>query len=70
MHDKKGQVKARELIVRGKKPKIDSKIRKSKDPVIVALLKAYEMCTAYEPEKRATAKEVSEFLEGVWNDIM
>lgn len=53
----------------GKKPKIGEEIWKSTDPVDVALLKVYEMCTEYEPEKRASAKEVVDYLEGVWRQL-
>ena len=69
MHDKRGQKQARKWIVEGKKPKIGEEIWKSTDPVDVALLKVYEMCTEYEPEKRASAKEVVDYLEGVWRQL-
>lgn len=69
MHDSKGQKKAREWIVQGKKPKIDKRILGSKDPVDVALLKVYEMCTQYEPEKRASAEEVADYLDNVWKKM-
>ena len=65
MHDKRGQKQARKWIVEGKKPKIDKNILKTTDPVDVALLKVYDMCTEYEPEKRASAREVSDYLEAV-----
>lgn len=69
MHDKRGQKQARKWIVEGKKPKIDKNILKSTDPVDVALLKVYDMCTEYEPEKRASAREVADYLEGVWRKL-
>jgi hypothetical protein len=69
MHKEKDTLTARKWIIQGKKPKIDSKILRSKDPVDVALLKAYDMCTRYEPGERASAGEVAEFLEGVWRKL-
>jgi hypothetical protein len=68
-HDKRGLKKARGWIIQGYKPKIDRKILKSKDPVDVALLHVYELCTRYKPEERASAIDVAEYLEGVWNDL-
>jgi hypothetical protein len=62
MHKEKDTLTARKWIIQGKKPKIDSKILRSKDPVDVALLKVYDMC-------RASAGEVAEFLEGVWRKL-
>jgi hypothetical protein len=44
-------------------------VLKSEDPVDVALKRAYEMCTEYEPEERASAREVSDYLEGVWEKM-
>ena len=63
------QKRARKNIIQGLKPKIEERILKSKDPVDVALLKAYEMCTEYKPDKRASAVEVSEFLDQVWKNL-
>jgi len=63
------QKRARKNIIQGLKPKIAERILKSKDPVDVALLKAYEMCTEYKPDKRASAVEVSEFLDQVWKNL-
>ena len=67
LRSKEQQKQVRKWIVEGKKPKIDKEILKSQDPVDIALLKIYQMCTVYEPEKRASAAEVVEFLEDVWN---
>ena len=63
------QKRARKNIIQGLKPKIEKSILQSEDPVDVALLKAYEMCTEYEPDKRASAVEVSEFLDQVWKNL-
>jgi hypothetical protein len=69
MLSSKYEKKVRGWIIEGKKPKIDKKVLKSDDPVDVALKRAYEMCTEYEPEERASAREVSDYLEGVWEKI-
>eukprot|EP00956_Cyclotella_meneghiniana_P010557 scaffold14654_cov50-Cyclotella_meneghiniana.AAC.4 len=59
----------RQKIIDGKRPKIKNKIRDSKDPVDIALITAYNMCTHYEPEERSSAKEVSDYLESVWIEL-
>ncbi|KAL3789348.1 hypothetical protein HJC23_006502 [Cyclotella cryptica] len=69
MTSSKYRDKVRKLIIEGKRPEIKDTILKSQDPVDVALKKAYEMCSAYDPEKRVSAKEVAEFLEGVWKQL-
>ena len=61
--------KVRKYIIEGRKPEIEDKILNSKDPVDIALKKAYDMACAYDPLERATAKEVSDYLEGVWNEL-
>ena len=42
---------------------------KSEDPLDVALKRAYDMCTEYKPEERASARKVSVFLKGVWEKM-
>ena len=66
---RKYRKKLRQWIKDGKRPEIDIKIVDSKDPSIVAIKRAYEMCTQYDPEERATAKNVSDYLEGVWQEL-
>lgn len=67
--DKKKRKKIQQGIVDGKKPHISSKLLKSRDPINIALIKAYEMCTVYDPNKRATAKQVADYLDGVWKEL-
>ena len=69
MTGKKERKEANAWVVEGKKPHISSKLLKSHDPVDIALLKAYEMSTVYKPEKRATARQVSDYLDGVWKEL-
>lgn len=69
MTAKKDRKKANGWVVEGKKPHISSKLLKSEDPVNKALLKAYEMSTVYKPEKRATARQVADYLDGVWREL-
>ncbi|KAL3789347.1 hypothetical protein HJC23_006501 [Cyclotella cryptica] len=61
--------KVRRHIVQGKRPKIKQEILDSKDPVDVALRKAYNMCTVYDPDRRASAREVADYLETVWKEL-
>jgi serine/threonine protein kinase len=66
---KEERKKIQGLIAKGKKPRISSKLLKSTHPVDRALLTAYEMSTVYDPKKRATAKQVADFLDGVWKEL-
>ncbi|KAL7483099.1 hypothetical protein ACHAW6_008741 [Cyclotella cf. meneghiniana] len=61
--------KVRRYIVQGKRPTIKQDILDSKDPVDVALKTAYDMCTVYDPERRATARQVADYLESVWKEL-
>lgn len=61
--------KVRKWIIEGKRPEIKEAVLKSQDPVDVALKRAYDMCNGYAPERRASAKEVADFLEGVWREL-
>ena len=65
-HERKEAI---QMIIDGKRPKIKKKIRENDDPVNVALITAYEMCTRYNPEERSSAKEVSDYLEHVWKEL-
>ena len=65
--DQEGLV--RRYIMDGKRPPIEKHILESKDPVDVALRMAYDKACQYDPEKRATAREVSDFLEQVWDEL-
>lgn len=65
----KQQVKVRKWIIEGKRPEIKETVLKSRDPVDVALKRAYDMCSAYEPEMRSSAKKVADFFEGVWKEL-
>jgi serine/threonine protein kinase len=59
----------RRYIIQGKKPEMEERILNSRDPVDIALKKAYDMACVYEPEKRASAREISDYLEGVWEEL-
>eukprot|EP00537_Pseudo-nitzschia_pungens_P003235 CAMPEP_0172359682 /NCGR_PEP_ID=MMETSP1060-20121228/3873_1 /TAXON_ID=37318 /ORGANISM="Pseudo-nitzschia pungens, Strain cf. cingulata" /LENGTH=379 /DNA_ID=CAMNT_0013081459 /DNA_START=369 /DNA_END=1508 /DNA_ORIENTATION=- len=54
--------KVKELIKSGKRPEIDSEYRDSNDPFDLAMIKAIEMCWIQDPEKRASAREVQNFI--------
>eukprot|EP00978_Attheya_sp_CCMP212_P016409 scaffold42990_cov56-Attheya_sp.AAC.6 len=46
----------------GERPKFPKRILESKEPTDIVILKAIVMCWVQNPEKRATAREVSDFL--------
>jgi hypothetical protein len=46
----------------GERPKFPTKILESKEPTDIVILKAIEMCWVQNPEERATARAVSDFL--------
>ncbi|KAL7476330.1 hypothetical protein ACHAW6_002202 [Cyclotella cf. meneghiniana] len=69
MLSSKHENQVQKWIIEGKRPEIKDSVLQSRDPVDVALKAAYDMCNAYDPEKRASARKVADFLEGVWKDL-
>lgn len=67
--DKKERKKTQGWIVGGKKPHISSKFYRSEDPIDKALLQAYDMSTVFDPKKRATAKEVADYLNRIMEKL-
>lgn len=57
---------AEKAMILGELPLIDDSIRNSDDPVDQALLNAFKMCYAYDPQKRPSAKDVARYLEDRW----
>lgn len=53
---------AQQLIMGGKRPPIDDDIRNSKNSLDIAFIKAISMCWRQNPNERATAKVVKEYL--------
>ena len=53
---------AQRKIMDGERPPIDDDIRSSGDPIDTAFVEAISMCWRQNPDKRATAKEVKEYL--------
>jgi serine/threonine protein kinase len=53
---------AQEAVKQGKRPNISSRLQNSDDPAVKAILKAITMSWRHDPEERATALEVKEFL--------
>uniref|UniRef100_A0A7S4MR83 Protein kinase domain-containing protein n=1 Tax=Odontella aurita TaxID=265563 RepID=A0A7S4MR83_9STRA len=49
-------------VKKGKTPHVKKELQQSRDPVTIALLKAMEMCFIYDPNERATAREVANYL--------
>jgi serine/threonine protein kinase len=66
--DKKAD-RARDAIVRGELPHISSSILNSPDPVDKILKDALDMCYIYDPSLRATAKEVTAFLDNSHKEL-
>mmetsp|Transcript_30317 Transcript_30317/g.44873 ORF Transcript_30317/g.44873 Transcript_30317/m.44873 type:complete len:85 (-) Transcript_30317:16-270(-) len=54
--------KAMKMVMNGKRPEVSREIMESTDPMNLALIKAMQMCHIHDPTKRATAREVSNFL--------
>jgi serine/threonine protein kinase len=50
------------LVKAGKRPHIPKRLKESTDPAHEAIRKAIAMCWRQDPEIRATAKEVADFL--------
>ena len=56
-------------VAKGIKPKVPTEVKRSKDPAIVALRKAFEACETFFPEKRPTAREVANELSAVLDSL-
>lgn len=50
------------LVTGGRRPHVDDALLQSKDPYVKAMLHAMNMCWPQDPQERATAKEVREYL--------
>lgn len=55
--------KAQKMIINGKRPPLNETFTNSSDPATIALIKAMEMSWVQEVEKRASAREVENFLD-------
>ena len=60
--DKKTK-EAQRLIKTNHRPPIPDKEKESQDPLVIALLRAIDMCWAQDPADRATARQVEAYLE-------
>ena len=54
--------KAQSRIKDGERPDIPSSVQESADPFDHAMLKVIEMCWIQDPIKRASAREIQEFI--------
>jgi serine/threonine protein kinase len=54
--------KAQSRVKDGERPEIPSSIQESTDPFDLAMLKAIEMCWIQDPIKRASARQIQEFI--------
>jgi hypothetical protein len=59
---KRSRDTVKSALKRGKRQKIPEEYKNSSDPLIQALLKAIEMCWIQNPQERATARQVEQFL--------
>ena len=60
--EKQKSEKARERVMAGERPHIPSSVQNSTDPFDQAMLKAIQMCWIHEPKKRASARQIQEFI--------
>lgn len=56
-------------VAKGIKPKLPRKVKRSKDPAIVALRKAFEACQTFLPNKRPSARDVANELSAVLDSL-
>jgi len=61
--------RAQEKIMRGERPPVNESISGSNNPDIQVLLKAMEMCWTHDPQVRATAIEVRDYIKGELDKI-
>ena len=54
----------RKAKLKGRKPRVPDEIKKSDDPSIQALLEAMDRCYRNDPDVRASAREVADYLSG------
>mmetsp|Transcript_22157 Transcript_22157/g.50723 ORF Transcript_22157/g.50723 Transcript_22157/m.50723 type:complete len:86 (+) Transcript_22157:1207-1464(+) len=59
----------RKLILDGVLPTVPEKFQKSSDKAIKALLEAMEMTFTFDPEKRPSARHISDFLSGKLKEL-
>ena len=57
---------AQQRIIEGGRPDLDEDILNSTDPVDIAIIRAMKMCHVHNPRKRASAREVADFLSPVF----
>jgi len=60
--EKEKSKKAQKRIQAGERPKIPISIRDSTDPFDQTMLKAIEMCWIQDPKKRASARQIQQFI--------
>ncbi len=60
---------AQKLVKEGKRPYVNATILNSTNAIDQALLTAMDMCYVQDPSKRASAKEVLNFLISIKNNV-
>lgn len=69
LYDKDGTSAVRKQVRAGHRPPMSSRLQNSQDPRIKAMIKAMDMCYVQDWRKRATAKEVADFLTTAKKEI-
>ena len=54
---------AQRAVKAGKRPHIPTRLRESEDPAVKAIMKAMTMSWRHDPDERASAQEVKEYLQ-------
>jgi hypothetical protein len=60
----KEDVTVQKSIMNGVRPPMQPEIRNSTDPFVIAMIEAISMCWKQDPNERASAREVQNFLDG------
>jgi hypothetical protein len=57
------KAEAQEAVKKGQRPEIPDEYRSSEDPLIQALVTAIKKCWTHDPQKRATSREIQQYLK-------
>jgi len=60
--EKLNKDEAKDAVIAGKRPEIDSQYLESEDPLIQAIVKAIGDCWIHDPDKRTTSRAIEQFL--------
>jgi hypothetical protein len=60
---------AQDAVKQGRRPEIPDAYRSSEDPLIQALVTAIQRCWTHDPKKRATSREIQQYLKPFFEGI-